>query len=105
MINNRVDDDDDIDPHDEIAHDQTQAQADNDDQCWRLIKQCEWVTYNTVCANKPITTCKVSNTQIIDNCFSNKGNQFCGLLANLVRPSSDKGNKRNLSTCQLVTRL
>ena len=28
-------------------------------QCWRFVKQCSWVKYNTVCKNKPVVTCQV----------------------------------------------
>ena len=31
--------------------------------CWRLVKQCKWVTYKTVCANKPVDVCKVSKKE------------------------------------------
>ena len=34
--------------------------------CWRLVKQCEWVTYKTVCANKPVNVCKVSKIKTFD---------------------------------------
>ena len=37
--------------------------SDSSGQCWRLVTQCQWVKYNTVCQNKPITTCKVSSHQ------------------------------------------
>ena len=28
--------------------------------CWRLVRQCSWVTYNTVCGLVPSTECEVS---------------------------------------------
>ena len=27
-------------------------------ECWRLVRECRWMTYKTVCANKPTTVCK-----------------------------------------------
>ena len=42
-----------------IDNDNTDVQNDANN-CWRLVTQCEWVTYKTVCANKPVNVCKVS---------------------------------------------
>ena len=41
----------------DIDNSDVQNDANN---CWQLVNQCEWVTYKTVCANKPVNVCKVS---------------------------------------------
>ena len=53
LVNNNIDDDNDVN-NDTIQSDSG--------QCWRFVKQCSWVKYNTVCQNKPVTTCKVMVT-------------------------------------------
>ena len=47
----------------QTPNDNTDVQNDANN-CWRLVTQCEWVTYKTVCANKPVNVCKVSKVWI-----------------------------------------
>ena len=39
------------------GEEEVESQSD-DVKCWRLVRECQWVTYNTVCANKPTTVCQ-----------------------------------------------
>ena len=46
--------------HDDDADDDEEEEGQSDaGQCWRLVRQCQWVKYKTVCQNKPVTSCKV----------------------------------------------
>ena len=45
-------------------------------ECWRLVRECRWVTYKTLCANKPTTVCQPARPlcreecQVVEYCSS-----------------------------------